>query len=232
MKTSETDIGYVLFTTPYREHDAMVHFLGQKLGLVRYVLRGFYKSTSKQQSLGLEFSKVRIMYSQYPKGMPGVRSGELINAYLKHRENYNWLLHMQLMSELIIKCHDNSSFDWLDFFETSIETFDVIDQTIKVVNLIRALGISPVVDRCVLTGDSKVADFSIEHGGFVGEGYRFSNLSLDDLRYIRYIFITKDYKNDGFIEYDSDKKVLNILIKYIEYHMGVKINTWKLVFDV
>lgn len=233
MKTNDTDIGYVLFTTPYREYDAMVHFLGENSGLIRYVLRGFYKSTSKQQALGLEFSKVKILFNSPMKAMPGVRGGELLNAYLDKRENYDWLLHMQLMSELIIKCHDESSrFNWFAYFETSIDDYDVMAQTINIVTLIKALGITPVVDRCVITGAHKVSDFSIENGGFVGEGYRYSNLTLDDLRYIRYIFRSETYQNEELERYDSDKRILNILIKYIEYHMSVKINTWKLIFDV
>ena len=31
---NETDVGYVISTTPYREYDAMVHFLGEKFGFI------------------------------------------------------------------------------------------------------------------------------------------------------------------------------------------------------
>ena len=101
LKRNSEDTGVVLSNTPYREYDAMILVLGEKYGLLRFVLRGYYRPTAKQTSLGLEFSKVKLRFDYRENSLLSVKNGELVNAYPKHREEYDWLVQMSLYSEVL-----------------------------------------------------------------------------------------------------------------------------------
>lgn len=224
---SDEDVGFVLSVVPYREHDAMLEFIGEKYGLLRFVLRGYYRPNSKQTRLGNEFTKVRIRFKYYENRLLTIQNGELLESYAKDRHDFDWLMLMSLMTELIVRLYDprqkqfwNQKINQL-YNNPSMDTITLILRDIIVIS-----GIEPVVDRCVITGSSQVSDFSIKHGGFVSKAYRVSKLNLDDLKSLYGIFKGQD-------KYTADPlTIANILINYIEFHMDLKLNSWKLIYNV
>lgn len=230
MNKNNQDIGYVLSVTPYREHDAMVHFFGRQYGLMRFVLPGYYKPQSKQSSLGVEFSMVRIRFRYKPNQLMRIQSGELLDSYYEHRHEYDWLLMMSLITEILIKLYQNDSQSfWLKFIETSYPSPSRLQLIHDLRDIIIELGIVPVVDRCVMTGSTQVSDFSIKRGGFVSKNYRTSKLNLNHLQIILFLF---SKRNEKLKNIEDDLIILDVLIRYIEFHMDVKFNSWKLIYDV
>lgn len=230
LKKNDQDTGFVLSITPYRESDAMVHFFGEKIGLVRFVLAGYYKPQSKQSRLGIEFSKVKLMFNYKENSLMRIQSGELLESYYDKREEYNWLVYMSLVSEILVKLYQNNqqSF-WLSFIQSVYKRPTQNNLLLEVVKIIKESGITPVVDYCVVSGSQKISDFSIEHGGFVSKAYRKTNLNLEQLKQIRSLF--KGDLTESMIE-DKDAVILDLCIRYIEIHMDVKFNSWKLYYDV
>lgn len=230
MNKNNQDIGYVLSVTPYREHDAMIHFFGRQYGLIRFVLSGYYKPQSKQSSLGVEFSMVRLRFQYKENQLMRIQTGELLETYYEYRQEYDWLLLMSLVTEILIKLYQSSAQSfWLTFIESSYQHPSYTQLIYNLRDVIVDLGIEPVVDRCVITHSTQVSDFSIERGGFVSKKYRTSKLQLHHLQTILFLF-TKT--KETLSQVDDEMIILDILVRYIEFHMDVKFNSWKLIYDV
>lgn len=226
------DTGFVLSNTPYREHDAMVLFVGKDFGMFRYVLRGYHKPKAKQTSLGLEFTKVRLRFDYRENSLQMIKNGELIESYQKQRGDYDWLVSMSLFSEVLHKFYDKYYHKfWYQYCETVFVEMNLAVLTVFLKDVIVLLGITPVVDYCVVTGTTSVSDFSIEKGGFVSKAFRKgdSTIDLNLLKMIRYIF-TKDVDLNILKNYDDLRELTNLLVKYLEFYETIRINSWKLMY--
>lgn len=225
---NNSEVGFILGLVPYREHDAMVHFLGTEHGLMRLVLPGYYKATSKQSSLGLEFSKVNYRFNYQENRLNRIIGGELVNAYLNHRENLDWLLWMSLVSELVIRTFDESYHAmYLRSFEKALESVDSSSVIKIVVKIVHMQGFSPDVSGCIHCGETGINAFSIEEGGFVC-GNHSHNVRED-----RNVLIGLNCAFRGLdVADDVSLRVLEIVIEFLQYHGDYRFNSWKLLKDM
>ncbi|HZJ86778.1 MAG TPA: DNA repair protein RecO [Erysipelothrix sp.] len=234
MKRNSEDTGYVISNTPYREYDAMILFLGEKYGLLRFVLRGYYRPTSKQMNLGLEYSKVKYRFNYRENSLLSVQNGELINVYASNREDYDWLTLMSLYSEILTRFYspEEHSF-WLNVSEDVFKGINLKKIILILSELIIKLGITPHVSSCVMSGNTIVSDFSIEKGGFVSKEYRTQNsqVTLEMLKYIRVLFTKEKIKEKIFDGFNDTFALSQLLIEYIEYHESITLNSWKLIVE-
>ena len=100
---NESEKGFIISLTEYREHDAMIHFLGENHGLMRLVLPGYYRSKSKQHALGLQWSYVDYQFKYKENSLNTIISGELLEAYLLYRQDFEWLSFMTFVSEILVR---------------------------------------------------------------------------------------------------------------------------------
>lgn len=229
------DIGFILGIVPYKEADAMIEFLGETLGFQRLVVPGLYKTTSKQSSLSLAYSKVRIRLNYKENRLNRIQNGELLNAYPTNRQNYDWLLEMSLISELVVKLYESHYHAmWYAFINEYLEKQDLAMFISFIARLIRLMGVLPNVDACVVTGSTQIADFSIERGGFVSLEYKDAShrYTLDFLKMIRYLFVDEMHDIRVIREFDEKKRLFKLLLSYLEYHLDTKFNSMKLIIDV
>ena len=135
---------------------------------------------------------------------------------------------MELLSRFYNESHQKF---WIKETASMFEKISIEDLTVFLSQLIKGLGITPVVDYCVITKSQSVSDFSIEKGGFVSKAYRKtgSNIDLNMLKMIRYLFITESINSDVLQNFENTYELTNLLIRYIEYYEGIKINSWKLI---
>lgn len=230
---SNQDIGYVISNTPYREFDAMVFFFGEKYGLLRYVLRGYHRPKAKQTSLGLEFTKVKIQFDYRENSLQRIQNGELLESYQSFRTDYDWLIWMSLYTELLTRFYDMSHHDfWLKETSSLFEFLSPAKILAFLARLIQILGITPIVERCAVSGSTLVSDFSIEKGGFVSKQYRKGNsiVTLDMLKLIRYLFVSESLDINIIAQFDNLNELTNLLIQYLEYYEGIRLNSWKLIY--
>lgn len=230
---NDQDQGFVLSNTPYREYDAMILFLAKEYGLLRFVLRGYYRPSAKQTSLGLEYTKVNLRFKYHENRLLRIQSGELMNAYSNVRNDYDWLLQMSLLTELLEKFYMKKDHEfWYQTVNDLYKEINLEKLIILMVNLIRILGIVPHVEGCVISASPKVSDFSIEKGGFVSKAYRKhkSQVDLEMMKYIRALFIHEKIDESALKDYENTDKLANLLIEYIEYYEGIRLNSWKLMY--
>lgn len=235
---NDHDEGFVIFVNPYREHDAMVYFLGERFGLIRFIIAGYYKSSSKQISLGLEFSKVRYSFNYKPDKLNRIVHGQLLDSYRGFREQYQWLLHMSLACEIIRKCYEEDFHPHIYRFINELALISNPDASVQcmiafLVRLIRHVGFVPQVDQCVKCNSKKINQFSIREGGFLCVDHALSRSdSKELLKSIRLLF-RQDFGNNGTGDtVRNSSEVLRTLVEYIQFHTDNNFNSFKLFSDV
>lgn len=229
------DKGFILNVVPYREHDAMITFLGETYGMNRFVLAGYYKAGSKQGSLGQEYTKVKYRFNYRENTLNRIQTGEMLQSYSAKRSDFDWLTYVSLVSELCMRFYDDAYRTlWLNYLDAYLQDLSTTTLIKILVSIIKLSGFEPYVDGCVITGDTKIADFSIEKGGFVSVEYRRndSNHSVEYLKAIRYLFVTDNIDDDVLKQLDVSNQLIATLIEYIQYHSDVKFNSWKLISSV
>lgn len=228
------DVGFIVSIVPFREHDAMVHFLGYEYGLIRMILPGYYRAKSKQGRLGLEFSKVQYRFNFQEHKLNRIIGGESINAYLQVRQNLDWLMYMSLVSELTVRCFDFDSHHlFYQWFENCIESNNLEVHCIKYLAfIIQTQGFTPDVEGCVMCGSTNVNAFSIEHGGYVCATHAQHTTKTTKSLMIALLGIFSNRDVDAYLETINRYDLLKILVEYLEFHGDYKFNSWKLISDV
>ena len=224
---NHSSTGFVLSVVPYKEHDAIVHFLSFDKGLLRLVLRGYYKVNTKQSLLGMSYSKVMYHFIYREDSLLRIIGGQLIDSYLDYREDYEWLVGMSLVSELVIKHHSQAMHTKLyEAYETLIAHWTLDGCLGFMSDLLELLGYKPVLDGCVVCSHHKINSFSISLGGYLCPQHSEHKMSYDLLVLIAMIFKHKD-----ITDYDEKLKreCLLLCIEYLEYHSEIKINTKELL---
>ncbi|QIK70165.1 DNA repair protein RecO [Erysipelothrix sp. HDW6C] len=228
---NNSDEGFVISTTPYREHDCMVHFLGKEYGLIRFVLPGYYKPKSKQGSLGLEFSQVRYRFNFQENRLNRILNGELIEGYLHQRTDLEWLMMMSLASEITVRTYDPSAhFYFYDHIALLFSSNNLMKAMIEfIVGIIKHQGFTPDISGCVVCGSQHINTFSIERGGYLCTMHSpaYVKDSKELLLAMKGLFIGAEI--DAFLETIELTPVLERLVKYLEYHGDYRFNSWKLI---
>lgn len=222
---NNSDRGFVLGLVPYREHDAMVHFLGYKTGLIRLVLPGYYKSTSKQSSLGLEFSYVEYRFDYHEGRLNRIRGGELIDGNIISRQSFEWLLWMSFVSEVLIRTYDEAHHEV--YFEHYLQALKMDNILFFIVKIIAMQGFSPDVNGCVVCGDSGINAFSVELGGFVCQVH--ANHVREDREFL---IALNSALRLLVIKEEFNFSVIERLVEFLEFHGEYRFNSWKLLKDM
>lgn len=228
------DVGFIVSIVPYREHDAMVHFLGKEYGLLRLILPGYYRAKSKQARLGLEFSKVQYRFNYQDQKLNRIIGGESINAYLQVRQNLNWLMYMSLVSELTVRCYDpEDNFAFFQWFEKCIDSQDIERACIQfIVYLIQSQGFTPDVTGCVICGKTQVNAFDVQKGGYVCATHAPYHVKTSKEVMVALLGLFTGRLVEDYLNTINKQELLKILVEYLEFHGDYKFNSWKLISDV
>lgn len=220
------DLGFVLAIHEYREHDAFVTFLSRNHGLIRMVLPAYYKQNSKQLALGLEFSKVKYQSKFTADKLNRIYSGKLIDLYRQFRNDWDWLLDVSLLAELIIKFHSEENHT---YFYNAFEQFLTLDTRqgalIQIIwDILAFEGIQPYLDSCVKCDSTKINSFSIREGGFLCVNHTHQRSDVTVLLQLRALSLDK--LNEVSLE-ESDQLLIDLMY-YLSYHSEYQFNAWKL----
>lgn len=220
---NEQDRGYLLAVTPYKEHDALLSFLGKDYGRLNLILPGFYKASSKQIALGLEFSQVEYIFNYKKESLLRVKQGRLINGFRDLREDYDWLLRVSLMSEVILKLYDAKHLDFLyQIYDKAMQEKARALSVIEfLADMIELAGFSPSVSHCVHCDSSKINQFSIEEGGFLCVDHA---LKLEESAYLRKIYRLFHHHFTDISEEESEV-FIRLLAKYLAYHSDLRFHS-------
>lgn len=215
--------GVVLSITPYQEASAMSYVLTKDYGLVRFVLQGFYKPTSKMQAIGMPFAQVIYRTNYQANRLLKCFGGEVIQAHTQQRQNYEWLVLMSLMAELIIHNYDYCPKEGLyEAVLSNLETLRIERLLKLVVIIIEGLGLHPYLSACVVCEDHRIHGFSLELGGFTCK----QHTSIDD-SYEYLVLLGQLFHHKTLITQDQEllQESLVQLVRYLEFHTNVRYNS-------
>ena len=142
--------GIIIRYQEYREHDAILHVLCRKRGIVHVNARGIQKVKSKNAPACQLFTHVRMQLPlQETRSIYTLRSAEIIEGYRHIRED----LLKQSIAAYVCECIDASKFEE-DVFEVVQTVLDILQETthpIRILCLFQAImnrmhGIEPYVD--------------------------------------------------------------------------------------
>lgn len=212
--------GIVLSITPYQEASAMSHVLTKDYGLLRFVLQGFYKPSSKMQSLGIPFSEVTYRTDYKENRLLKCYGGQLIHSYNDQRHNYDWLVWMSMLAELINHHYDISAH--IEIYDLVLKNFKELDYHSileLMVALIAITGLSPYLQGCVVCDDHRINSFSLEKGGYTCQSHSDHKESYE------YLVLLGQAFNDKKVSTNDEtllKEVIIMLVRYLEFHTNIK----------
>lgn len=226
--TNHSEVGFVLKVVPYREHDAMVDFLGESSGLIRLILPGFYKQASKQSQLGLEFTKVNYRFNPKKGSLNRIVGGERVDLFVTKRTSMDWMMFVSILVEIVMRFaredSDNRFYSVLESnLHTNTDVFSVLDGIRKTLDI---NGIDPHLSSCVMCSSQGVNAFSIEHGGFLCNNHTGNKDSKEFLIALKALFDNKDLR--GRIALNTANELLLRVLAYLEYHEEIRLNSLKL----
>ena len=219
--------GVVLSITPYQESSAMTYLLTKEYGLLRFVLQGFYKPQSKMQALGQPFAQVIYRTNYRENRLLKCFGGDLIHSYNDQRQDYEWLVMMSLMAELIIHNYEHGHYEGM--YEDIITNLDHYDpQTfIKMVGrIIEGLGLSPYLKACVVCDDHRINGFSSFLGGFTCQQHTETANTYEELVLLGQLFNHKPLDNQ---DRDLFQSMIIMLVHYLECHTNIKYHSIELL---
>lgn len=225
--SNHSEEGFILGLSPYREHDAMVHFLGSKSGLIRLVLPAYYKSGSKQTALGLEYSKVSYRFNPRKGQLNRIIGGEKIDIFINSRTRFDWLINVSIISELLIRYYEESIKDRLyNLLEGSIhEDCSIFDVLHVLKEIIEINGLVPHLNSCVKCSSTGINSFSIENGGFMCNNHTGNKENKKVLLGILALFSNNNLQEH--FENEDARRILELLLEYLQYHDDIRLNSWK-----
>lgn len=178
MRRIEGDLAVVLRRVAYRDSDLVLGLYSRKLGKISVLARGARNSRKRFGGvLGL-FSLLEVELTAKPKStMWTLVSANLSRSYGAFATDIAAMAHGSYGTELVRELTvdeqpDSQLLDLLVALYESLETCGPIAGRLRVFELalLSALGVGPVLDRCVVCATSKLmvgAVLDPEHGGVV-----------------------------------------------------------------
>lgn len=225
-KMNNKSEGYLLSIHEYREHDGFLRFLSKDYGLINLILPGYYKAKSKQSRLGIEFSKVEYQLNYRENSLNRVYGGQLLDGNFDRRVDFDWLINMSLVSELVLKLYDKRDHNfYYESFNTISKSNDPYkDLTLFLMTITEIEGFTPYLGGCIICDSKQINSFSIREGGFLCNNHSRTKDNKDVLMVLYTLHIKKEIE----VNEDIYLNVIKILINYLSYHAEIRINSWKL----
>ena len=158
--------GYVLTLSDYREADVLMQVLCREYGILSLIERSAKKITSKNHCLPLCKYEFIIDYKDN-KTIYTVHNQKLLASYFEDKD-IEMMSFKNVLSELVLKNKEMDLYGEFDFVLSHLNKENrYLLGCLFLSHIIRLFGIAPMVDGCVVCGNSKVAALSSRHGGFL-----------------------------------------------------------------
>ncbi len=227
---------FVLSHTDYKENSLLVNVLTKEYGKLTFVASGVKKTTSKNASGILLYTKSEFSFDyKEDKTMFRLKNAKTIDYYRHLHEDIEYIAASALISEasdhMLLQSVDlelqQSIYDLLE------EAYGFLNQkkdskiivSIYIAKLLQLFGTSMEVDSCVLCGNTRVSSFSVEDGGFLcldcANKKKQPLVSPNILKAIRYINKAELSQHDIIKQnIDSRDIPMEIFVSFYETHIG------------
>lgn len=235
-------VGFVIRSTPFRDHDAMVTVLSNDK-LHSFLARGALKYESKLGHTINIYSKSRFQITRGKEGYI-LRNAELIDSFENSKSDILRLAVLDFIGELTNKMiQSEDAKNVYPFLERSLELINsgFSPLTVAIIYFAKVLdvtGYSINVDSCQICGKKDhIVAVSYEDGGFICQDC-FSPLNHTksnpmELKMIRFIFkVDVDSMNRVEFEKDNCLKILKNLDNFLDHVCQCKLKSIELLTKI
>lgn len=200
-------IGWVLESEAYREKDSRISVLTEE-GYSSFFVRSAQNMNAKNRHLCMPLSKVSLM----------VRKQQVLTGRLLAQPvGYSDLVCLSMAGVLVDLLHETNQSE--RYYGRVSAWFEAkCDLTHFALILARHLewtGIAPFVDGCVICGQTKVVDFSVNKGGFVCARHATDQLTPSQLKgFYRLFHLSEDQEARFLSTYQIDRAQLALLLQF------------------
>lgn len=230
----------VLTQNDYREADYLLKVLTKEYGLLTFVAKGAKKMNSKNAVCCMPFTEaIYVINYEDNKDIFSIHNSSLVRSNTKFSENLNISCMAQMMCEIIVKTIDNNSnYETDELFNLLLFCLEKIDNNnyylvtcLYISNILKILGIDPVVDECVVCGDTKVIAISNVSGGFVCKNCSSDvSSTIYEPIFLRKFRLINKATTDNFdilAKLESYNETdLKILVDFLIEHSGISLLSW------
>ena len=158
--------GFVVSLSDYKDNDVMMQVLTKEYGFISLVAKGAKKVSGKNHFLPMCIYEFIIDYKDR-KTIYTVHGSKLLNNYFEDRD-IELMSFKNILIEATLKNKEMASYNYLSFvFEKMDKDNMYLLGTMYFSYLIKAFGITPIVDQCVVCGEKKIVAISNRLGGFL-----------------------------------------------------------------
>ena len=238
---NERITGIVIRETEVKESDAIITVCTADYGQLSLYARGLKKVTSKNAYACQLFDYSEFLLDYNPsKQIQLMKSAVLKKEYLGIKSDYDRLALASVVIEIISQLQDDTSYDLL---QTTLEKLDYEKEEFTVFNvfivqILALLGVSPVVDECVLCGNTKgIETISIADGGFIcHECNKSVHLKAMDVEFLKKFRIINKADFSVFDKLSgiglNDYQLSALLVEFFCTHSGMRLKSWRAVEGV
>ncbi|SJZ74786.1 DNA repair protein RecO [Anaerorhabdus furcosa] len=246
---NEKVLGIVLKQSEYRENDALLTVLTKEYGKLTLTARGVKKMNSKSSTSCLPYVLSEFVFDYVEdKSMFTIKNASIKSSNRFLQEDLEKMNIAAIFCELIDKSLPQGVLDEDvndNYFDLLVFSLDKLNQEkqhplllcLFLAQMLNYLGIPPIVDECVLCGNTKVNRISIEEGGFVcSECMSELDSSIDtqmDLKRFRLI------NKAGIENYDVLKNYgpwsfqdCSSMFEFLQVHSGIDSTSWKFLKEI
>jgi len=232
--------GIVLKSIDAKENDVILTVYLENIGKVGLYARGIKKMSSKNAYACQLFDKSEFMFDNgTPSGLKLLKSAALIESYPNIKKDFERLALASIALEIINQIEENDMYDTLvkvlELIEKDDEPYTALD--IFIVEVLRKIGIEPVVDGCAICGGlDKIETISIDDGGFICSNCNEMHLKSMDVEMLKNFRIVN---KANYQVYDKIKglKINNfaltkLLLDFFMSHSGVSLRSIKALENI
>ncbi|MEG0240647.1 DNA repair protein RecO [Anaerorhabdus sp.] len=242
-------LGLVLKESEYRENDALLTVLTKEYGKLTFTARGVKKMTSKSATSCMPYVLSEFVFDYVEdKSMFTIKNASIKTSNRFLQENLEKMNIAAIFSEIVDKSLPQGVLDEDvndAYFDLLVFCLDKLNQEkehalilcLFLAQMLNYLGIPPVVDECVLCGNTKVNRISIEEGGFICSDClsEISNNNETQMDLKRFRLINKA----GIENYDILKNYgpwsfndCAAMFEFLHVHSGIDSTAWKFLKEI
>lgn len=219
--------GIVIYYQEYKEHDAIIHILGEDQ-VYSCVCKGVLKINSKNKSAIQLFTYSDFEFVDNQRSMKTLKHATIIHAFIDIRKD----LLKQACALYLCECMDKSN---VIAFELLHQTLMHLEKEVySTMSLFQAklnelVGVKAYVDGCVKCNAKNVIALSLDDGGFVCRNCNKTN--YDDVSFLKQFRIYSKAKLNHFDlliqSYPADVKLFQMFYSFFKEYAGINIKSYQ-----
>ncbi len=219
----------VLKINDYKENDLILECISSDRSFLSLVGKGSKKITSKNHFYNFCLYEFIVDYKDN-KTMFTIHNSKLLKNY--YNDDLKLTAFKNILVELTFKSkelYEVSMYENLLFILEHINTKNMyLLGSLYLSYILKINGISPVVDKCVVCGNTKIVAVSNELGGFVCEKHANNLLNIEMLKKFRLINKAEFKNYDAIKNIEFSFEDFLLLINFYTHNSDTNLRSFKM----